>query len=569
MKYPTKLIILAILAAVLAGCSDDAAQAPAGDQAAGGEQAEGKKERKILYWVAPMDPNYRRDKPGKSPMGMDLIPVYADEEGEDNSVKISPAVIQNLGVRTAVVERARLGRLIETVGYVRYDESRLVHVHPRTDGWIERLLVESEGERVRKGQLLYTLYSPTLVNAQEEYLQGMRSGNKILLAASRERLIALGVSEDQIERLRRTRKVMQTIEFRAPQDGIVATLKVRAGMYVQPATEMMQLADLSTVWLLAEVFEQQVHWTHVGDPAEVRLSFLPGRVWEGKVEYIYPNLDPRTRTLTVRLRFDNPDEALKPNMYANVRIYGGFKPGILVIPREALIRMDSESRVIVALGEGRFAPRVVKPGIESGDWVEIVDGLKEGEKVVVSGQFLIDSEASIKASMMRMTEPEPSDGEGGPPGPVTGRGRVEGVMADHGMVKLAHEPIEALGWPSMTMDFFTARGVDLSGLEKGQEVEFELRKEGDRWIISSIGPAGKGEGGPVTGRGRVEGVMADHGMVKLAHEPIEALGWPSMTMDFFTAKGVDLSGLEKGQEVEFELRKEGDRWLITSIRPVK
>jgi len=368
-------------------------------------------DREILYWVAPMDPNYRRDKPGKSPMGMDLVPVYAGAEGEpDSIVSIAPGIVQNLGVRTATAERSRLWRGISTVGYVDYDESKTSHIHLRTEGWIERLDVESEGERVRKGQRLFELYSPALVNAQEEFIQALKIGNTGLEQASRDRLSALGIPEDQIRQLKKDQRARQTIAIYAPQDGVVSTLPVREGMFVKPADRVMSLAELSSVWLLAEVFERQADWVKVGQPAEVRLPYLPGRTWEGQVEYIYPSLDPRTRTLKVRLRFDNPDEALKPNMYAHVKIFGGPKEDTIVIPLEALIRTGREDRVILALGAGRFESRTVTAGIESGDWVEILTGIEAGEAVVVSGQFLIDSEASLKASMRRMGSPDSVQG---------------------------------------------------------------------------------------------------------------------------------------------------------------
>jgi len=369
------------------------------------DESNSEDERKVLYWVAPMDPNYRRDKPGKSPMGMDLVPMYADGGAADaNTVTIAPEVVHNLGVRTANAERSRLWRGIDTVGYVGYDESKMSHIHLRTEGWIEKLHVKSEGERVHKGQRLFDLYSPELVNAQEEFVQALTLGNRGLTRASRQRLSALGIPKDQINRLQKDRQVHQTISIYASQDGVVSTLPVREGMFIKPSAQVMTLADLSSVWLLAEVFERQAEWVKVGHPAEVRLSYLPGRVWEGTVEYIYPSLDPKTRTLKVRLRFDNPEEALKPNMYANVKIFGGPKENTIVIPLEALIRTGREERVIIARGEGRFEARQVRAGIESGDYVEILHGLDGNEEVVVSGQFLIDSEASLRATLKRMSK---------------------------------------------------------------------------------------------------------------------------------------------------------------------
>jgi Cu(I)/Ag(I) efflux system membrane fusion protein len=362
----------------------------------------------VLYWVAPMDPNYRRDKPGKSPMGMDLIPFYAGNEAQGSNVSISPTVVQNLGIRTAKAELTRLWRGIDTVGYVDYDESKVSHIHLRTEGWIEKLAVESEGERVKKGDFLFDIYSPKLVNAQEELVTALATGNKGLIRATKERLSALGISAVQIEQLQKDKKVKQRISIYAPQDGVVSSLPVREGMFVKPAQKVMTLGDLSSVWLLAEVFERQSQWVEVGQHAEVRLSYIPGKDWKGEVEYIYPSLDPITRTLKVRLRFDNPGELLKPNMYANVKIFGGAKEKTIVIPLEGLIRTGREERVIISLGEGKFEARSVSAGIESGHYVEILDGVNEGDRIVTSGQFLIDSEASMRASINRMTEAEDS-----------------------------------------------------------------------------------------------------------------------------------------------------------------
>jgi Cu(I)/Ag(I) efflux system membrane fusion protein len=305
-------------------------------------------------------------------------------------------------VRTVEAERTRLWRGIDTVGYVDYDESLVSHIHLRTEGWIEKLAVQSEGERVKKGERLFDLYSPELVNAQREYVTALSSANKSLIRASRERLSALGVSDSQVEQIQKSRQTKQHISVYAPQDGVVSSLPVREGMFVKPTLNVMSLGDLSSVWLLVEIFERQAAWVNVGQDAEVRLSYLPGQLWRGKVEYIYPDLDAKSRTLKVRMRFDNPDEGLKPNMYANVRIFGGPRENIIVIPVEGLIRTGREQRVIVDLGDGRFQARDVVAGIESGDYVEILRGIDAGERIVVSGQFLIDSEASMRASLKRM-----------------------------------------------------------------------------------------------------------------------------------------------------------------------
>lgn len=446
-------------------------------------------DKEVLYWVAPMDPNYRRDKPGKSPMGMDLIPFYAGEENSGSTVTISPAVVQNLGVRTAKSEKTRLWRGIDTVGYVDYDESKVSHIHLRTEGWIEKLTVESEGERVKKGDFLFDVYSPLLVSAQEELVTAIATGNKALIGASKERLYALGISANQIHELEKVRKVKQIISIYAPQDGVVSNFPVREGMFIKPSQSVMTLADLSSVWLLAEVFERQTEWVEVGQTAEVTLSYIPGRVWEGKVEYIYPTLDPKTRTLKVRLRFDNPGEKLKPNMYANVKIFGGATEDTIVIPLEALIRTGREERVIIALGEGRFEARTVKAGIESGEFVEILEGLDADENVVTSGQFLIDSEASMRASLNRMSDAdstESSDGSADVSKAVSGNGVIKAINVDDNTLNLQHDPIDELGWPAMTMDFSVMGDVDLSGLSVEQTIMFQLEKHGDNYMIMSV-----------------------------------------------------------------------------------
>jgi Cu(I)/Ag(I) efflux system membrane fusion protein len=362
-------------------------------------------EREVLYWVAPMDANFRRDEPGKSPMGMDLVPVYADEvDGQPGVVKIDPTIFNNLCVRTANAERGSLSQQIETVGYVGYDEDTLQHIHTRVDGWIETLATKAAGDPIAKGQLLFELYSPTLVNAQQEYLAALRSSNALLLGASKERLIALGVTENGIARLNEERSVSQHIRVYAPTDGVIAMLGVREGDHVTSATDVMSIAELNKIWVIAEVFERQAAWVSTGQHAMVELDYLPGQMWHGSVDYVYPELDPKTRTLRVRLRFENADEFLRPNMFARVTIHGDSTEEVVHVPREALIRGGSIDRVVVALGEGRFRSQPVQVGIESGDRVAILDGVAPGDPIVVSGQFLIDSESNIESALSSMGE---------------------------------------------------------------------------------------------------------------------------------------------------------------------
>lgn len=363
-------------------------------------------ERKVLYYKAPMDPSYRSDAPGKSPMGMDLVPVYADGAStvDPGVVSIDPTIVNNLGVRSAEAVKSVLSRRIETVGYIGYDEDTIHHVHTRADGWIEKLSIKATGDPVKRGQILFEFYSPTLVNAQEEYLATLQSSNAPLRKASRQRLAAFGVSEAEIKRLESERKVRRRVPIYAMNDGFVAHLGVREGIYITAATDVMSIADLDSVWVLVEVFERQAAWVKAGQRAEVTLDYLPGEILQGIVDYVYPELDSKTRTLKVRLRFDNPAEALRPNMFARVTIFGTETSAVVHVPQEALIRGGAVDRVVMALGGGRFRAQPVKIGIEAGDRVEIRSGVSEGDRVVTSGQFLIDSESNIDSALVRMEE---------------------------------------------------------------------------------------------------------------------------------------------------------------------
>lgn len=462
--------------------------------------AEGTGERKILYWQAPMDPSYRSDKPGKSPMGMDLMPVYEGEElkigADEAAVRISPGVINQIGIRTAKVIRSDLSREIETVGYIVLDEDKISHIHVRADGWIENLVVKTEGERVQKGDLLFQIYSPTLVNAQAEYLQAIGSGQKGLIAASRARLRALDVTEGQIEDLLERGTVNDLVDVIAPQDGIITKLNVGEGMYIQPGTTVASLADLSTVWIVADIFEDQAEWVEEGLTAIVRMPFLRGQFWEGTVDYVYPVIDPVSRTIKVRFRLDNPKERLQPNMYVEVTIRGEPERGALSIPREALIRTGKSEHVIMALGEGRFRPVDVVPGMEAGDRIEILFGLDESDEVVISGQFLIDSEASLSAGFRRMgqdSEILERDGAVKKSAPdmnsvaVMIEGRITAVLLDQSQLRIAHGAIPSLGWPAMTMDFIASTDIDLIKVKSGDNVLFTISKgDGDAYVVTSL-----------------------------------------------------------------------------------
>jgi len=361
---------------------------------------------KPLYWVAPMDPNYRRDEAGKSPMGMDLVPIYADTaSGTDSEgLMISAAVANNIGIRTDIATISAMTREIDTVGFIVMDDNKTSHVHVRTAGWVEKLYRKSMGEQVKKGELIFELYSPELVNAQIEFVQALRLKQAGLINASRERLLALGMTSPQVSDLEASKKIKQRIEVRAPQDGVIMALAVGEGMHITPDTTVFSLADLSSVWVKVDVFEGQSEWVAQGQTAKMTLPFLPGETWEGKVDYVYPIVDAMSRTVQVRLAFNNADGRLKPNMYGEVNIGAAPLEGVITIPREALIRTGKADRVILSLGGGRYQPAEVIAGRESDDRVEIKRGLSAGETIITSGQFLIDSEASLKGAFLRMLD---------------------------------------------------------------------------------------------------------------------------------------------------------------------
>ena len=426
MTRSTTTFVTLVLGAVLGAAATAVLLLDRGGEAGSkAGQSVSAEERKPLYWVAPMDANYRRDGPGKSPMGMDLVPVYAGAdtglEREPGTVEISPEVVNNLGVRTADVEQRSLPAHIRTVGYVQYDEDRLIHIHPRVEGWIEKLHVKAAGDPVAIGQPLYELYSPQLVNAQEELLLALKRNNERLVQAAEDRLLALQLSPGFIGQLKRERQVRQTITFRAPQNGVVDNLNIREGFYVKPGTTLMSIGALDDVWVEAEVFERQAALVAVGLPVTMTLDYLPGETWEGTVDYVYPSLDEKTRTLRIRLRFNNEAGTLKPNMFAQVLIRAGPSQDTLIIPREAVIRTGDQDRVVLALGAGRFKSIAVDLGRVDQQDAEILRGLQVGDRVVVSAQFLLDSESSKTSDFMRMHRadamaPEPAQTHSHPGG---------------------------------------------------------------------------------------------------------------------------------------------------------
>ena len=372
-------------------------------------------ERRILYYRHPHNPQVTSSTPKKDEMGMDYVPVYADEGGGGEGVLISPEVRNNLGVRVAEVERGLLPRTISAVGQVDYDKSRVQHVHARAEGWVEKLFIASVGDRVGRGGPLLELFSPRLVTAQEEYLQARRIGGAPLIAASEARLRALGIGDEDIRRLRESGTSDGRIVYRAPIGGVVTRLEVRDGMYVKPDTDMVVLADLDKVWIEADVLARQSEWLRAGIPARVRLDQLPDETLDGNLTYVYPEADPRTRAVRVRLAFDNPAGALKPNSFATVTISEPEPAPVLKVPSAALIRTSDQTRVIVEIAPDRFAPRLVTVAYESDGTAAIDHGLEVGDRVVVSGQFMLDSEANLRGELERIsTRPPVGNSEDGP-----------------------------------------------------------------------------------------------------------------------------------------------------------
>jgi Cu(I)/Ag(I) efflux system membrane fusion protein len=372
-------------------------------------------EKNIIYWVAPMDANYRRDKPGKSPMGMDLVPVYGDGQGANQddefpTVKVDASTAQNMGIRTHTVARGILNQTFRTIGRIQYNENSLQHVHPRASGWVEKAHIRAEGDRVKKGQVLLEYYAPDLVAAQQDYLLSKKSsgrysgtGSASLLSSAKQRLALLNIPPWVISKLDSSEEIRNRIPVLSPQEGVVLAMGIRDGMYVTPETEMYSIVDLSSVWVIVDIFEDQMSWIKAGDRARITVEGLPGEEWNGVVDYIYPELDPSTRTVKVRLKFDTPEKKLKPNMFSRVSIITQSKE-TLNVPAEAVIYYADKARVIKQNYKGAFQPVEVSLGIHSGGNIEILKGLEEGDNVVISGQFLLDSESNLQASFRRLSE---------------------------------------------------------------------------------------------------------------------------------------------------------------------
>ncbi len=417
----TALVMLAVGATAgywFAGASGDATEGASNDI------------REPLFYRNPMNPTVTSPVPAKDSMGMDYVPVYAEDDGKEKdpagTVKVDPVVSQNIGVRTAVARRTSISREIRAVARVDFNEEGMARLHSKVEGWIEELRVNKTGEYVDNDDILLSIYSPKLVSTQQEYLLALknlqalksspfddiRRGAEELVESSRERLRLLDVPEHQIVELEQTREIQKNLHIHTPVPGTVINIGARAGQYVTPQTELYMIVDLSTVWVYADIYEYELPWVKVGDEVEMSLAGIPGRTFIGELDYIYPYAESRTRSIKVRLTFDNPELLLKPEMFANVVIKSDKRVDTVVIPSEAVIRSGKNERVFVVRAPGKFEPVVVKLGIQSAGRVAVLEGIEDGDEVVVSAQFLVDSESSLREATAKMMEPEVPDSIG-------------------------------------------------------------------------------------------------------------------------------------------------------------
>jgi Cu(I)/Ag(I) efflux system membrane fusion protein len=378
---------------------------------------------RVLFYRNPMNPAITSPVPAKDEMGMDYVPVYAEDNAGSEAepagtVKIDPVTVQDIGVRTAVAQRRSISRHIRAVGRVDFDEERLSRLHPKTEGWIAELYIDKTGEQIKKDTILLSFYSPQLVTSQQEYLLALnnldvlkrspydeiRQGAQELVTSARERLELLDVPEHQIRELEQSRKIKKNLHIHSPFDGVVINIGVREGQYVTPTTELYKIADLSRVWVIADVYENEMPWIQTGDPVDMKLAAIPGKVFTGRVGYIYPYAEAKTRTIKVRLEFDNPDLLLRPDMFADVTIHAQRKFDAIVIPAEAVVRSGERDQVFVVRAPGKFEPRAVKLGVVSQGMVQITEGVSPGEEVVTSSEFLIDSESKLREATAKMLE---------------------------------------------------------------------------------------------------------------------------------------------------------------------
>jgi len=376
--------------------------------------------KKVLFYRNPMNPEIISDIPMQDSMGMDYIAVYEDSNNRTNepsgTVTIDSVTVQNMGVRTATAQYEILSHKVRAVGRVAYDEERMLHLHPKTEGWIESLNVDKTGQWVEKNTDLLSIYSPNLVTSQQEYILALKNLNALkdspfedikrgaqeLVDSSLERLKLLDVPEHQLHELKHQHKIKKSLHIHSPEEGVVMKIGAREGQFVTPETEIYMIADLRKIWVYADIYEYELPWVKQGDAVDMQLAGIPGRTFTGHLGYIYPYADAKTRTIKIRLVFDNPDLLLKPDMFAEVTIYADAQQEAVVIPSEAVIRSGTRKQVFIVRAQGKFEPRLVSLGLASSGKVTILEGVAAGERVVTSAQFLIDSESKLREATAKM-----------------------------------------------------------------------------------------------------------------------------------------------------------------------
>ena len=472
-----------------------------------------KNERKILYYRNPMGLPDTSPTPKKDPMGMDYIAVYEgepdDESASAGQIRISTEKIQKLGVRTEAATRRNLDKVIRAAGRIEPDERRTYAISPKFEGYVERLHVNVTGQPVGKGQPLFEVYSPELVSAQREYTiaaQGVDSlkgaeestqdGMRQLADSSLARLRNWDISDEQVKSLARSGEARRTLTFRSPVNGIVTEKKAVQGMRFQAGDALYQVTDLSAVWAVADVFEQDVGWVKPGAKARVKINAYPDKTFEGTISYVYPTLKAETRTIPVRIDLPNPNGLLKPGMFAQLELPTAATGAVVTIPNSAVIDSGTRQIVLVQAGEGRFAPRDVKLGARSDERVEVLEGVREGEPVVVAANFLIDAESNLKAAIGGFGHAAhggaaPADQAAAATVGHQAQGKVEAVDAKAGTVSIAHGPVASLKWPGMTMEFTAANAAILKQLQPGAAIAFEFVERGPgEWVITAAKPVG-------------------------------------------------------------------------------
>ncbi|WP_454727821.1 MULTISPECIES: efflux RND transporter periplasmic adaptor subunit [Cupriavidus] len=456
--------------------------------------------KKILYWHDPMVPGQRFDKPGKSPfMDMQLVPVYADGDGGGSGVTVDSRVTQNLGIRTAEVKAGRLNAVLEAPGNVAIDERSIQAVQARTNAFVQHVAVRATLDPVRRGQALVTLYSPDWVAAQEEYLAVSRlpaDGQPDLRSAAKARMLQAGMTPAQVSAVESSGKLQPSIGIASPIDGVATEVAVRDGMSVSPGMTLFRLADLSQVWVIAEVPEGQARTLVPGMAAKVSPTGASEPL-VGKVDTILPDVNPATRTIKVRIVLPNKGRRLLPGMFATVRFDSGQDKETLMIPTESVIRTGQRSIVMVDGGKAGFVATEVKTGREAAGMVEVLDGLKAGQNIVTSGQFLIDSEASLRGTTERMTATPAASTPTAASAPAPeheGVGRIEAVNGADSLT-ISHGPIPSAQWGAMTMDFGAPPAGLPKGLKPGDRVRFRFHLNRDGMpILSSVEPAATAQG---------------------------------------------------------------------------